>query len=198
LAGFFIVSTSVEPVITSVVAPLAPYEKSAVFIHLASLFRSAKLIGKHVDFAELRDHLISEYNPSTFRVYVTVGVAAEAGNLSGLVQWMMHNGYHVVQREKRVIASDYGPARVIGNIDMDFAVDVMECAQSLDHAILFFGSSDGTRLIAALHRRNIRVTVAGVYGTRDSSVSNEIYKSADDFLAFEDFPAAVIKSAGDI
>ncbi|MDD2878475.1 MAG: NYN domain-containing protein [Acidiphilium sp.] len=191
-------STSVDWDVSPTVPSLAPYEKTAVFIHLASLFRSAKLIGKHVDFAELRDHLITEYNPSTFRAYVTVTVASEVGNISGLVQWMMHNGYHVVQREKRVIASDYGPPRVIGNIDMDFAVDVMECAQSLDHAILFFGSSDGTRLIEALHRRNVRVTVAGVYGTRDSSVSNEIYKAADDFLAFEDFPPAVIKNAGDI
>ncbi len=44
-------------------------------------------------------------------------------------------------------------------MDIELAIDMLEMAQHLDHAILFSGDGDFRRLVAAVQRRGVRVSV---------------------------------------
>jgi uncharacterized LabA/DUF88 family protein len=44
-------------------------------------------------------------------------------------------------------------------VDIELAVDVLELAPRLDHVVLFSGDGDFRRLVEAVQRRGVRVTV---------------------------------------
>lgn len=75
-----------------------------------------------------------------------------------------------------------GRRRVKGNMDIEVAVDMLELSPRLDHAVLFSGDSDFRRLVEAVQRKGVRVSVVSSIRTSPPMVADELRRQADQFL----------------
>ena len=73
-----------------------------------------------------------------------------------------------------------------GNLDIELAVDVLELAPRLDHVVLFSGDGDFRRLVEAVQRRGVRVTVVSTIRTQPAMIADELRRQADAFLDLAD------------
>ena len=61
-------------------------------------------------------------------------------------------------------------------------IDAIEIASHVDHIVLISGDGDFRRLVEALQRRGIVVTVASSMHTRPSTVADELRRQANHFV----------------
>ena len=59
---------------------------------------------------------------------------------------------------------------------------IWELADKIDHAVLFSGDSDFCRLVEAVQRRGVRVSVVSSIRTSPPMVADELRRQADQFL----------------
>jgi uncharacterized LabA/DUF88 family protein len=67
-------------------------------------------------------------------------------------------------------------------MDIEIAVDMLELADKVDHVVLFSGDSDFRRLVEAVQRKGVRVSVVSSVRTSPPMVADELRRQADDFL----------------
>ena len=70
-----------------------------------------------------------------------------AGNnsLKPLTDYLAYNGYSLVTKTVREYTDPSGKRRVKGNMDVELAVDMLELAPHIEHAVLFSGDADFRR-----------------------------------------------------
>ena len=71
-------------------------------------------------------------------------------------------------------------------MDIEVAVDMLELAPHIDHAILFSGDSDFKRLVDAVQRKGVRVSVISSIKTAPPMVADELRRQADQFIELAD------------
>ena len=71
-------------------------------------------------------------------------------------------------------------------MDIEVAVDMLELAPRIDHAVLFSGDSDFRRLVEAMQRRGVRVSVVSSIRSSPPMVADELRRQADQFLELAD------------
>ncbi len=76
-----------------------------------------------------------------------------------LIDWLDYNGYTMVTKPTKEFTDAMGRRKIKGNMDIELAIDVLEMAEHLDHVILFSGDGDFRRLVEAVQRRGLRVSV---------------------------------------
>ena len=114
-----------------------------------------------------------------------------------LVDWLDYNGYTMVTKPTKEFTDSMGRRKVKGNMDMELAIDVLEMADHLDHAILFSGDGDFRRLVEAVQRRGVRVTVVSTFQSSPPMVADELRRQADTFIELNDLaPQIARKSQG--
>jgi uncharacterized LabA/DUF88 family protein len=106
----------------------------------------------------------------------------EYSPLKPLTDWLAYNGYTLVTKAAKEFTDATGRRRVKGNMDIELAVDMLELADRLDHVVLFSGDSDFRRLIEAVQRKGVRVSVASSIRTSPPMVADELRRQADQFL----------------
>jgi uncharacterized LabA/DUF88 family protein len=106
----------------------------------------------------------------------------EYSPLKPLTDWLAYNGYTLVTKPAKEFTDSAGRRRVKGNMDIEVAVDMLELAPRLDHAILFSGDSDFRRLVEAMQRKGVRVSVVSSIRTSPPMVADELRRQADQFL----------------
>jgi uncharacterized LabA/DUF88 family protein len=87
-----------------------------------------------------------------------------------------------------------GRRKVKGNMDIELAIDVMEMAQFLDHIVLFSGDGDFRRLVEAVQRRGVRVTVVSTIRSTPPMVADELRRQADNFVELQDLAPSIMRS----
>jgi uncharacterized LabA/DUF88 family protein len=73
-----------------------------------------------------------------------------------------------------------------GNMDIEIAIDMMEMAAHLDHVVLFSGDGDFRRLVEAVQRKGVRVSVVSSFRTSPPMVADELRRQADQFIDLVD------------
>ena len=71
-------------------------------------------------------------------------------------------------------------------MDIELAIDVMEMAAHLDHVVLFSGDGDFRRLVEAVQRTGVRVTVVSTIRSQPPMVADELRRQADNFIELAD------------
>ena len=71
-------------------------------------------------------------------------------------------------------------------MDIELAIDVMEMADRLDHIVLFSGDGDFRRLVEAVQRRGVRVSVVSTIRSQPPMVADELRRQADNFIELQD------------
>ncbi len=159
-----------------------PTERMALFIDGANLYSASRNLGFDVDYRGLLDafrkrgHLIRAY------YYSAVLETEEYSPLKPLTDWLAYNGYTLVTKPAKEFTDAQGRRRIKGNMDIELAIDMLELADKIDHAVLFSGDSDFRRLVEAVQRRGVRVSVISSIRTSPPMVADELRRQADQFI----------------
>jgi uncharacterized LabA/DUF88 family protein len=87
-----------------------------------------------------------------------------------------------------------GRRKLKGNMDIELAIDVLEMAEHLDHVILFSGDGDFRRLVEAVQRRGLRVSVVSTIKSSPPMVADELRRQADDFIELAELAPLIARN----
>lgn len=165
---------------------LLPNERTALFIDGANLYSASRNLGFDVDYRNLLDCFRKRTNVIRAYYYAAVLETEEYSPLKPLTDWLAYNGYTLVTKPAREFTDATGRRRVKGNMDVELAIDMLEIAPTLDHIILFSGDSDFRRLIEAVQRRGVKVSVVSSIRTAPPMIADELRRQADQFVELAD------------
>jgi uncharacterized LabA/DUF88 family protein len=158
------------------------YDRIAVFIDGANLYSSAKTLGFDIDYKRLLEEFQDRGCLVRAFYYIAVHESQEYSSIRPLIDWLDYNGYTVVTKPAKEFVDAGGRRRIKSSMDVELAVDAMELAGHLDQIVLFSGDGDFRRLVEALQRRGIRVTVISTISSRPPMLAHELRRQADVFI----------------
>ena len=164
----------------------AGLERVGLFVDGANLYYATRALGFEVDFAAM----LRFFGGSTYLVracYYTALIETEDYSpLRPLTDWLAYNGWRVVTKPAKEQADPTGRRRIKGNMDIELAVDMMELAPHLDHAVLVSGDGDFRRVVEAVQRQGVKVTVVSTMESQPPMIADELRRQADGFLELAD------------
>jgi uncharacterized LabA/DUF88 family protein len=157
-------------------------ERLAIFIDGANLYGAARSLGFDIDYRRLLDLFAKKGRLIRAFYYTTLIEDQEYSPIRPLIDWLDYNGYSMVTKPLREYTDSQGRRRVKGNVDIDLAIDALEMADRADHILLFSGDGDFKRLVEAIQRKGVRVTVVSTIKSSPPMVSDELRRQADNFV----------------
>ena len=156
---------------------------SALFIEGASLHAASKALGFEVDFKRLLAEFERRGPLLRIYYYATVMPSNEFSASRPLLDWLEYNGFTVRTKPFREHDDGEGRRRSKRNLAVDLAIDAMEIAEHVDNIYLFSGDGDLRRLVEALQRRGVFVTVVSNFHGKPATptVASELRRQADAF-----------------
>jgi uncharacterized LabA/DUF88 family protein len=88
----------------------------------------------------------------------------------------------MVTKPTKEFTDSAGRRKLKGNMDIELAIDVLEMADHLTHIVLFSGDGDFRRLVEAVQRKGVRVTVVSTVRSQPSMIADELRRQADAFV----------------
>jgi uncharacterized LabA/DUF88 family protein len=171
-----------------------PNERLALFIDGANLFAATRALGFDIDFKRLRELFGSRGRLIRALYYTALLEDQDYSRLRPLVDWLEYNGYAIVTKPAKEFVDAAGRRKIKGNMDIELAIDVLELAPALDHVVLFSGDGDFRRLIEAVQRRGLRVTVVSSLKTQPPMVADELRRQADVFIELQDLMPLIART----
>lgn len=162
--------------------PFYKEEKVAIFIDGSNLYAAAKALDFDIDYKSLLKWISKRGRIVRSFYYTALFDDQEYSPIRPLVDWLDYNGYSMVTKPAREFTDAQGRKKVKGNMDIELAVDMMEIADKVDHIILFSGDGDFRRLLEAVQRKGVRVTVVSSIKTSPPMVADDLRRQADHFL----------------
>lgn len=162
------------------------HEKTALFIDGTNLYSASRNLGFDVDYRNLLEYFRSKTHVLRAYYYSALLETEEYSPLKPLTDWLAYNGYTLVTKPAKEFTDSVGRRRVKGNMDIELAVDMLELAPKIDHAVLFSGDADFRRLVEAVQRYGVRVSVISTIRTSPPMIADELRRQADQFLDLAD------------
>ena len=159
-----------------------PQERVCLFIDGANLYASTRSLGFEIDYRNLLAFFRARSNLVRAYYYSALLDTEEYSPVKPLTDWLAYNGYTLVTKPAREFTDAAGRRRVKGNMDVELAIDMLELAPHMDHAVLFSGDSDFRRLVEAVQRRGVRVSVVSTTRSNPPAIGDELRRQADQFL----------------
>ncbi len=159
-----------------------PNEKLALFIDGSNLFATAKSLNFDIDYKRLRSFFAEKGLLLRANYYTALLEDQEYSPLRPLVDWLDYNGYTLVTKPTKEFTDSRGEKKIKGNMDMELAIDMMGMADHVDHMVLFSGDGDFRRLVEAVQRKGVRVTVVSSTKTSPPMIADELRRQADNFI----------------
>ncbi len=163
-------------------------ERVALFIDGANLYAAARSLGFDIDYRKLLDHFAEAERGRLIRAFYYTALLEdqEYSPIRPLVDWLDYNGFTMVTKPVKEFTDASGRRKIKGNMDIELAIDLMEMSPHLDHAILFSGDGDFRRLVEAVQRKGVRVTVVSTVRTQPPMIADELRRQADSFIELYD------------
>jgi uncharacterized LabA/DUF88 family protein len=171
-----------------------PQERLALFIDGANLYSAARSLGFDIDYKRLLTLFQSKGRLIRAFYYTALVEEQEYSPIRPLIDWLDYNGYTMVTKPVKEFTDASGRRKVKGSMDIELAIDVMEMADRLDHIVLFSGDGDFRRLVEAVQRRGVRVTVVSTIRSQPPMVSDELRRQADAFVELQDLMPQIQRS----
>ncbi len=163
-----------------------PTERVALFIDGGYLYSASRNLGFDVDYRNLLEYFRKQAHVIRAYYYSAVLETEDYSPLKPLTDWLAYNGYTLVTKPAKEFTDASGRRRVKGSMDIEVAVDMLELSPRIDHAVLFSGDSDFRRLVEAMQRKGVRVSVVSSIRTSPPMVADELRRQADQFLELAD------------
>jgi uncharacterized LabA/DUF88 family protein len=173
-----------------------PQERIALFIDGANLHAAARALQFDIDYKRLLELFGAKGRLIRAFYYTAVIEDQEYSPLRPLVDWLDYNGYTMVTKPTKEYTDAMGRRKLKGNMDIELAIDVMEMAQYLDHIVLFSGDGDFRRLVEAVQRKGLRVTVVSTIRSAPPMVADELRRQADSFLELQELAPSIMRAHG--
>jgi uncharacterized LabA/DUF88 family protein len=171
-----------------------PQERIALFIDGANLYAAARALGFDIDYKRLLDLFGSKGRLIRAFYYTALLDDQEYSPIRPLVDWLDYNGYTMVTKPTKEFTDATGRRKIKGNMDIELAIDVMEMAQYLDHVVLFSGDGDFRRLVEAVQRKGVRVTIVSTIRSTPPMVADELRRQADNFVELQDLAQSIMRA----
>lgn len=164
-----------------------PHERLGIFIDGSNLYAAARALGFDIDYRRLLELFATEATLIRAFYYTALLEDQDYSPIRPLVDWLDYNGYTMVTKPtKEFTDAVTGRRKIKGNMDIELAVDVMEMSEHLDHIVLFSGDGDFRRLVEAIQRKGVRVTVVSTIRSQPPMVADELRRQADFFLELQE------------
>ncbi len=171
-------------------------ERIGLFIDGSNLYAAARALGFDIDYKRLLE-LFAEKGILVRAFYYTALIEdQEYSPIRPLVDWLDYNGYTMVTKPTKEFTDASGRRKIKGNMDIELAIDVMEMAEHLEHIVLFSGDGDFRRLVEAVQRKGVRVTVVSTVRSQPPMVADELRRQADNFIELSDLQSTIARSNG--
>ena len=163
-----------------------PQERIGLFIDGSNLYAAARALNFDIDYKRLL-HVFAAKGQMIRAFYYTALVEdQEYSPIRPLIDWLDYNGYTMVTKPTKEFTDASGRRKIKGNMDIELAIDVMEMAEHLDHVVLFSGDGDFRRLVEAVQRKGVRVTVVSTVRSQPPMVADELRRQADTFIELQE------------
>jgi uncharacterized LabA/DUF88 family protein len=169
-------------------------ERIGLFIDGSNLYAAARALGFDIDYKRLLNLFAAKGRLIRAFYYTALIEDQEYSPIRPLVDWLDYNGYTMVTKPTKEFTDATGRRKIKGNMDIELAIDVMEMAQHLDHVVLFSGDGDFRRLVEAVQRKGVRVTVVSTVRSQPPMVADELRRQADTFLELLDLEAQIART----
>lgn len=170
-----------------------PQERLALFIDGSNLYAAARALGFDIDYKRLLELFSSKGHLVRAFYYTAMVEDQEYSPIRPLVDWLDYNGYTMVTKPTKEFTGADGRRKIKGNMDIELAIDMMEMAEHLDHIVLFSGDGDFRRLVEAVQRKGVRVTVCSTVRSQPPMVADELRRQADTFLELLDLEPVIAR-----
>jgi uncharacterized LabA/DUF88 family protein len=158
------------------------YGKIALFIDSANLHSAAMLLGFDIDFRRLFAEFQKNGDVVRASYYTPIPASGEFSPIKPLLDWLDYNGYTVVTNAAKQFGDGSDRRTVKGNVAIELVIDAIELAEHVDQIVLFSGDGNFCRLVEALQRRGVRVTVVSSISARVPLIAEELRRQADEFI----------------
>ncbi|MSO92948.1 MAG: NYN domain-containing protein [Rhodospirillales bacterium] len=163
-----------------------PQDRIALFIDGANLYAATRALGFDIDYKRLLNLFASKGRLVRAFYYTALINEQEYSPIRPLVDWLDYNGYTMVTKPTKEFTDGDGRRKIKGNMDIELAIDLMEMAEHLDHAVIFSGDGDFRRLVEAVQRKGRRVSVVSTIRTQPPMIADELRRQADNFIELQD------------
>ena len=163
-----------------------PQERIALFIDGANLYATARALGFDIDYKRLLQLYSGKAKLIRAFYYTALIEDQDYSPIRPLVDWLDYNGYTMVTKPTKEFTDAAGRRKIKGNMDIELAIDMIEMAPHLDHIVLFSGDGDFRRLVEAVQRKGVRVTVVSTVRSQPSMIADELRRQGDLFVDLVD------------
>jgi uncharacterized LabA/DUF88 family protein len=170
-----------------------PEERIALFIDGANLYAAARALAFDIDYKRLLELFSAKGRLIRAFYYTALVEDQEYSPIRPLVDWLDYNGYTMVTKPTKEYTDATGRRKIKGNMDIELAIDVMEMAQYLDHIVIFSGDGDFRRLVEAVQRKGVRVTVVSTIRSSPPMVADELRRQADSFVELQELAPSIMR-----
>ena len=171
-----------------------PTERIALFIDGANLYAAARALGFDIDYKRLLEMFQGKGQLLRAFYYTALIEDQEYSPIRPLVDWLDYNGYTMVTKPTKEFTDAMGRRKIKGNMDIELAIDVMEMAERLDHIVLFSGDGDFRRLVEAVQRKGVRVSVVSTVRSQPPMVADELRRQADNFIELQELAPQIART----
>jgi len=163
-----------------------PNEKLGLFVDGANSYSAARALDFDIDYRRLLDEFRKRGRLVRANYYTTLIEGEEYTPIRPLIDWLDYNGFRVITKAAREFVDDSGRRRIKGDMDVDLAIDIMEAADYLDHIVLFSGDGDFHKVVEAIQRKGVRVSVVSTLKSSPPMIADSLRRQADNFVELKD------------
>ena len=150
------------------------------------LYAAARGLGFDIDYKRLLEVFAGRGRLIRAFYYTALIENEEYSPIRPLVDWLDYNGYSMVTKPTKEFTDAFGRRKIKGNMDIELAIDVMEMSEHVEHIIIFSGDGDFRRLVEAVQRKGVRVSVVSTMRSSPPMVADELRRQADNFIELQD------------
>ncbi|RMD91546.1 MAG: NYN domain-containing protein, partial [Alphaproteobacteria bacterium] len=161
-------------------------ERLALFIDGANLYASAKALGFDIDYKLLRSEFMRRGKLVRAFYYTALLETDDYSPIRPLVDWLQYNGFTMVTKPAKEYTDSMGRRKVKGNMEVELAVDMLEISPHVDHVVLFSGDGDYKRLVEAVQRRGVRVSICSTIRSAPPMIADDLRRQADNFIELDE------------
>ena len=170
-------------------------ERIALFIDGPNLYSAARSLGFDIDYKNLLNVFREKGRLVRAFYYTALVEDQEYSPIRPLIDWLDYNGYTMVTKPAKEHTDAAGRRKIKGNMDIELAIDMLEMAPHIDHAVLFSGDGDFRRVVEAVQRKGVRVTVISTFRANPPMVADELRRQADTFVELQDITKYIARES---
>ncbi len=170
-------------------------ERLALFIDGANLYAAARSLGFDIDYKRLLELFAKKGRLIRAFYYTMLVEDQEYSPIRPLIDWLDYNGYTMVTKPIKEFSDSQGRRKAKGSVDIDLAVDALEMTDKVDHILLFSGDGDFRRLVEAIQRKGVRVTVVSTVKAHPPMVADDLRRTADNFIELQELAPHIQRAA---